>query len=772
MPYVLALEDVNKGTKNVGNKAANLGEMLKSGLPVPTGFVITSEAFDFFLKVNRLEERIQLAVKEIDADNTDQLHQKSRQIEDLIISGEIPDSIRREAREFYENIGVGREARMLGGAALDIIRAGRERVFVAVRSSATTEDSNSSSFAGQMRTYLNINGADKILEAVKRCWASLFTARAIFYRKKRSIQGPLATAIVVQKMLEPEKSGIIFTADPVDGNKNKIIIEASYGLGQSVASGFVIPDRYCLDKNTSQLLEKTIGKKSILFKKDQIGKTIIESLNPEKASSQVLLDPEITKLFEITRRIENLYAGQPQDIEWCIERGRVFVLQARPITTLNAKPDYNQLNQQTQPLLKGSMASAGKFHGKAKVITSPDDMPKIFNGGILIAKTTNPEFVPYLGKISAIITDESGITSHFATVCREFGMPFISGTVNATQLISDEHEISGDGNSGNIYLAGPTPQNPPEVLQEKIYQPAEDQSNLNPEDLTATEIKINLTLLPGEQKLPALADGINPLNIEHAIISSGKNPFFLSRANPSELVSLLIEKIGPVAVSAKTKPVWYKSIDIRADQFSDLIEEEPKETNPLLGRRGIRASVANEEILRCELKALKTLKENGLSNVNILLPFVTTPDEITFAKKLVDFPLSIGIIAETPAALMDIERICRAGADFVAIDMNNLAQMTLAVDRSNPNVSSLYSENHPAVLNLIRQAAKICKNLGIKCSIFGDGAITTAEMVEKFVEFGIDSISVDPDSFDSVKTAVIRAEKRLLLDKARKEKGL
>ncbi len=231
MPYTLALEDVNKSTKGIGNKAANLGEMIKAGLPVPTGFVVTAEAFEFFLKINRLEDRIKQILNEIDVENTDQLRQKSKEIEDLVLSGEIPDIVRREIRDSYENIGVGKEARLLGGAALDIIRAGRDRVFVAVRSSALIEDSEKASFAGQMRTYVNINGVDRLLEAVKRCWASAFTARAIYYRKKKCMQN-FSTGIVIQKMLEPEKSGTLFTADPKTGNKTKELIEASYDLVQ------------------------------------------------------------------------------------------------------------------------------------------------------------------------------------------------------------------------------------------------------------------------------------------------------------------------------------------------------------------------------------------------------------------------------------------------------------------------------------------------------------------------------------------------------------
>ena len=772
MPYILALEDINRSTKAVGNKAANLGEMIKSGLPIPTGFAITSDAFDFFLKFNRLEEKVQQIFKEIDPDNTDQLKQKSKEIEDLITSGDMPEAVKREVRESYENIGVGKEARLLGGAALDIIKAGRDRVFVAVRSSALIEDSATASFAGQMRTYVNINGTDKLFEAIKRCWASLFTPRAIFYRKRKNLEGLLTTGVIVQKMLEPEKSGILFTADPVKSDRTKLLIEASYGLGQSVASGFVIPDRYYIEKGTGQLSEKKIGKKTILFRKDQIGKTIIENASPEKASSQVLLDPEISKLFDISRRIETLYGNQPQDIEWCIERGRIFVLQSRPITALKDQEQTLQPDTEKSCILNGSTASLGKTSGKIKLITTTDSASKIIGGDIIAAKTTNPNFVPYLGKAVGVITDEGGVTNHFAIVCREFGIPFIAGTEKATQLLFDNQDVHIDGYSGSIFLNEEKDESP-------VQQPAPAQQFPNPketqkaDELTATEINLNLRLSEEIENISPIADSIAPLSIEHILMDSGKNPIVLAKTNPHELLSIIIEKAGKVAAAVNPKPVWYKCLEIRTEEFQPPDgEEEVKELNPLLGKRGIRASIANQDILKIELKALKLLKENGIQNINLLLPFVTIPEEIISVKTLIDFPMKIGIVAETPATVIDLERICRAGVDFVLIGLNNLSQLALGVDRSNPSISHLYSENHPAVLTLIKKAIQISKSLGIKSSVYGDG-VSSPGLIEKLIEFGVNSISVEPLSIGSVRTAIIRTERRLMLDKIRKsEKGL
>ena len=763
MPYILPLEEVTRENKIAGHKAAILGDMLRSGLPVPTGFVITTEAFEFFLRFNKLEERISHILQNLDFENIDGVKQKSKEIEDLIMNAEFTDTIRRSVKDFYENMGVGKEARLIGGAALDIIRAGRERTFVSVRSSIPYQDPQNSSFAGQLVSFLNISGTDRLLEAVKKCWAYYFNPRILFYRKNKNLPTEFKIAILIQKMLEPEKSGIALTADPLSSDKGKILIEASYGLGQSIASGLIIPDRYLLDKNTNQITEKIIGKKSILIRKDQIGKTIVETVGTEKANSEILLETEIPKIIELSKRIENLYGGQPQDIEWCIERGRIFVTQSRPMTAL-AKEIAQQFNSITTPIITGNAASKGSSIGKIKNVNTLDHLSKISSGDIIVAKTASPDFMPYLSRISGLITDEGGLTSNFAIIAREVGLPFITGTSSATQTLKEGQEIIMDAFSGSICLSE-------QSIQEKIYPIPQNpvNENVNEKDsLTATELNLNLSL-PDQIENLQIIDAFAPLSIENMFLETGKNPAYLARTAPQDLISMLIEKIGKVAASCK-KPVWYKCIDLKTEEFHALegSEEEVREPNPFLGRRGIRASLDNQEVLKCELKALKLLKENSLQNTNLLLPFVTNPEEIISVKNQLDFPLKLGIIAETPACILDLENICKPGVDFVLIGLDNLAQLTLGVDRSNPSISHLYSETHKAVSNLIEKAVDTCKKLKIKSGIFGD-AIDTPELIEKLVEFGIDSISVNPSSLNQARTHIIRTEKKILLEKLRKE---
>ncbi len=764
MPYVIGLEEVSKASKNVGGKAANLGEMIRAGLPVPFGFAVTTEAYEFFLRFNKLDEKIAEILKDLDVDDQEKLNQKSKEVEQIIIGSEVPDGIRRAVRDAYENLSIDMETRKLGGQALDMIRAGRDRIFVAVRSSATAEDMADASFAGQMRTYVNISGMDRLIEAIKRCWASLFTPRAVFYRKKQGIAFQPAMGVAVQKMVDSEKSGVLFTADPTTNDKTKMVIESAWGLGQVVVSGLVTPDEYILDKQTGKILSKKIGRKAILLRKDQSGKTVKESVPQEKISAEVLTEAEVSKLWDLARRTENWYGGQSQDMEWCVERGRVFLVQTRPITTLNKVFEKKESIIEGKEILSGSSASPGYAKGKARIVHSLEELSKIQQGDILVAKMTSPDFVPYMKKAVAIITDEGGRTSHAAIVSRELAIPCIVGTFTATQILSDGQEITVDAVNGKVYSGEvSTPKQESYILQ----QPEENEGMQ-----TATEIKVNMAFPEMAERAPKSIDGVGLLRAEHILTEHGKHPIYLAKTNPDELVKLIMEKVGKVASVFYPKPVWYRSLDARTDEFQSLEggEEEPKEANPMLGWHGIRRSISQPEILKCEMEALKQLHEKGMNNISLMLPFVIGVEELRSAKSMATFPLKIGIMVETPAAVMELENFCKEGIDFVSIGSNDLTQLTLGVDRGNSNISNLYSEMHPAVLKLIRITIDTCKKYGVKSSICGEGPSNIPELVEKLVEFGIDSISVELDAIQKVKNIVSRTERRMLLEKIRSGK--
>ena len=771
MPYALALDEVNKENKIVGQKAASLSELIRSGLPVPAGFVITTEAFEFFLRFNKLDEKIPGILQNLDFENIEQLKSKSKEIEDLIINADITDSIRRSVKDFYENIGVVKEARLVGGAALDIIRAGRDRVFVCVRSSPVIEDPTISSFAGQFRSFINISGTDRLLEAIKRCWASLYSPKAILYRKKHNIGSKPLMGILIQKMIDSEKAGGIFTADPLTKDRTKAVIEAVWGLGQSLSAGIVTPDKYLVDKQNGSTLEKKISKKSVLLRRDQIGKTIKETVSPDKAIAQVLQDYEISKIWEIGKTIENMNGGLHQDIEWCIERGRPFILQARPVTTLNKESIRQEIFSEQElgsPALTGYPASSGLSSGRVKLIHSTDDLWKIQNSDIVVSTVINPELTSYLNKISCIISDEGGVTSQQATVCREFGIPCIVGTNQATQTLNENREIIADSTLGRIYLKEEQKQELPQPQQQIILQEPQIQTD---EYQTATEIRANISFSEEFQKLTGNLDGVGIVNSETLLAENCVNPFFLAKSNPEEFSKLILEKLEKLASTVYPNFICYKSMDIKSDelQASDSGDEETKEQNPILGLRGIRRTLSNPEILKCELDCIKKLYQKGLTNISFLIPFVTDVEEIRSVKSTLDVPVKIGVSIETPASAIDIERFCKEGIDFVSIDSNELTQLILGIDRTNPKTSSLYSEVHPTVLSTIQKVIETCKSFGIKTSISGEGLNTIPEFVEKLIEFGVDSISVDLDSFEKIKSIVSRTERRMLLEKIRKE---
>lgn len=767
MPYILALEGVGRENKSVGAKAANLGELMRAGFPVPAGFVLTAEAFEYFLNFNKLDGRIAVILDGMDVENAELLKQKSNEIENLIVDAEVSDAIRRGVRDFYENIGVGKEARLAGAAALDMIRAGRDRVFVSVRSSPLSENPLIASFAGQMKTYINVNGTDRLIEAIKRCWASAYSPRAIFYREKHKIGGKPVMGVVVQKMVDAEKSGGIFTADPITNDKTKVIIEAAWGLGLAVSTGLVTPDKYIIDKQTGQVLEKRIARKTALLRRDHIGKTVKESVLPEKIAEQTLSETEINRLWEISKKVESLYGGQQQDLEWSIERGRLFLLQARPITTLGKT---NQLSlEQTgtprEPMLTGCCASPGYASGKAKIIHSVEELPRIEQGDIIVSKMIIPEFAAYMDKAAAIVTDEGGITSQPATVSRELGIPSIVGADKATELLIDGKEIIVDATFGRVYPVDATA-TPYTIAMQQI-----EGSSKN-DFITATEIKVNISFLADSEKIPKSVDGVGLLRSEYLVSEAGKNPLHLARSNPQELAQTLVDRIGRVASSVYPKQVWYRNIDAKPNEFQGLdVEQEPQETNPILGWRGIRRSLGQQELLKCELEAIKTLHNSGLTNMCLLLPFIVNVEELRAVKNMLEFPLKLGIIVETPAAAIEIEKFCKEGIDFVSIGSNDLTQLILGADRGNPKTSNIYSELHPSVMSLIKKTIETCKKYGVKTSICGEGPNNSDELVERLVEFGIDSISVELDAIERVKTVVSRVEKRLLLNSVRGEQN-
>ncbi len=742
-PFVVWLDQVSKDDLLlVGGKGANLGEMIKLGLPVPLGFAVTTFAFDKFLESNGLDVKIWKMIKECDVENTQELLQVSNKIKQMILASDIPAPIKNSIIDAYNKLSY--TFLKIPEKIASLVKM-RGPTLVAVRSSATAEDLPTASFAGQQATFLNVKGETQLIEAIKKCWASLFEPRAIYYRAKNNIS-KASISVIVQKMVNSDASGVMFTVDPVTG-EDFIVIEATWGLGETLVGGEVEPDFYKVDKNSYDIVEKKIGRKEIMRIRDyKSDSTIVVQVPDELVEKQVLKEEQIKELAKYGVILEKHYK-RPQDIEFAVERGKVYIVQTRAITAVGKK---EEVKIEGKVLLKGIPASPGIATGKVKIVHGLQDITKVEPGDILVTKMTSPDLVPTMSKAAAIVTDEGGRTSHAAIVSREMGIPCVVGTKEATKILKDGMLITVDAYNGIIYEG----KQEIEVKQEK-FEAIE----------TKTKVKVNLVFAPKNiEEIAKAADGVGLLRIEHMITQFGVHPAkLIKEGRTQEYVDLLVRGIEPIAKAFHPKPVWVRTLDARTDEFRNLEggQEEPHEANPMLGWHGIRRSLDEPELLKAEFLAVKKLHEKGYDNVEVMLPFVINVEEFEKAKEIareVGYDGKLGIMVETPAAALNIEEFCKAGISFASIGSNDLTMLTLGIDRNNEKIASLYYELHPAVLKLISNVIKVCNKYGVESSICGEAPSNYPEMIEFLVKEGIGSISVNIDALQRVKKQVKELE--------------
>jgi len=747
---VLWLSDVDKNDiPMVGGKAANLGELLRLGIPIPDGFVIDGKTYLNFLEGSGLKEKIMKILKSVNVEDTKQLEEASKKIRELIENTPMPKDVEDEIRKAYRRL----------------CEEEGEEVYVAVRSSATAEDLPDASFAGQQETYLNVKGEEEVVSKVKKCWSSLFTPRAIFYRVQKGFKhGEVSIAVIVQKMVNSEKSGVMFTSHPVTGDKISII-EAVWGLGEAIVSGKITPDHYEYDRINRKITVVKIAEKKLMITR-QDDKTIEIKLDEKKAKERVLSDKEIEELVKIGEIIEEHYEC-PQDIEWAIEKGKIYILQTRPITTIKERKEEEAVKaEEGEILVKGLGASPGIGVGKVKIVLSQDEIAKVEEGDVLVTTMTTPDMVPAMKKAAAIVTDEGGLTCHAAIVSRELGVPAVVGTEKATKVLKDGMIVTVDGEKGVVYAGA--------LKEKKIEEkPIITQAPI----ITATEVKVNLSIPEAAEKVASIADGVGLFRIEHMVLGLRKHPMkYIRDGEIEEYINELYKGIKKVVEAFYPKPVWIRTLDAPTDEFRAMEggEDEPIEANPMLGYRGIRRDLKEEEHFRAEIRAIKKLIDEGYTNIGIMLPLVISPEEVRRAKQIMieeGLPLDkieFGVMVETPAAALIIEDIIKEGIDFVSLGTNDLTQYTLAVDRNNEKVAYLYDETHPAVMKLIERVIKICKKHGVKTSICGQAG-SYPHVVEKLVKMGIDSVSANPDVIQRIREVIARVERKILLDKIREK---
>ena len=767
----------------VGGKNASLGEMIgalkERGIRVPDGFATTADTYRRFLEANGLRERIRA---ELDAWAADEqsLSEAGTTIRTHIRNGAFPDGVTEAIREAYRALGATH---------------GTDAVDVAVRSSATAEDLPDASFAGQQESYLDVRGASAVLTACKRCFASLFTDRAIGYREKQGFDHhEVALSVGIQKMVRADTSGVLFTIDPETGFPDTTVINAAYGLGESVVKGIVNPDQYTVytpfveDASLTPILEKTKGDQAQKIVSTGEGGTATVPTTPEEQDGYVLSDEEVLTLARWGRIIEEHY-DRPMDIEWARDRdsGDLFVVQARPETVQSRQAASTlqtyRLTEDGTRLVSGTGIGKSVVSGTVRVLGSVEEGERFEDGDILVTEMTDPDWGPILERAGGVVTDRGGRTSHAAIVSRELGIPAVIGCGDATQALSDDQTITlscTDGDQGHVYDG------------ELGFETNEIDLGALPD--TDTRIMLNLASPSAALdwwKLPV--EGVGLARMEYiinniikvhpmALVAFDAVEDKLTRRRIEELtegydnkgeyfVDHLSRGIATIAAAQHPHPVIVRLSDFKTNEYADLIGGqafEPHEENPMLGWRGASRYYSDDyrEGFALECRALRRVRdEMGFTNVVAMVPFCRTPAEADRVLEVMaenglergENGLDVYVMAEIPANIALADTFAERFDGF-SIGTNDLTQLTLGVGRDAERLSDLFDERNPAVKRRIGELIEDAHAAGRPVGICGQAPSDYPEFAEFLVEAGIDSISVTPDSVPDVLRHVGQAE--------------
>ncbi len=782
--YIRWFEDLSSSdVPVVGGKNASLGEMIRTlrdeGVRVPGGFATTAEAYWQFLEVNDLKEKIRIPIENL-RKGGEPLHKVGESIRRHFLRAYFPGEIAEVIRSAYRELGE---------------RYVAYEVDVAVRSSATAEDLPSASFAGQQETFLNVRGEEELLEACQKCYASLFTDRAISYREEHGFDHmKVALSIGVQKMVRSDKAcaGVMFTIDTETGFRDVVVINAAWGLGETVVQGIVTPDEYMVfkpllnKKRLKPIIEKTLGDKLRKAVYAIGGTKTTKNVNTTKIErgSFVLEDQEVLRLARWAHAIEKHY-DMPMDIEWAKdgETDELFIVQARPETVQSRKKAGSlktyRLKERGKRLLSGLSIGEAIAAGKVCKIKSAADISLFKEGSILVTGMTDPDWVPIMRRAAGIITDYGGRTCHAAIVSRELGIPAIVGTGEATRILTDGQAITiscAEGETGYVY--------------EGVLEFEESEVSLEGLPLTKTQIMMNMAT-PDEAfrwwRLPC--EGIGLARMEFTINNIIKvHPMALVRFNDLEddiarrqiqdltrgyknreeyFVDHLSRGIAKIAASQYPDPVIVRMSDFKTNEYANLIggkQFEPEEDNPMLGFRG--ASRYYSELYRegfaLECRAIKRVREEmGMTNVIIMIPFCRTLEE---ADQVLDVlaenglkqgegGLQVYVMVEVPSNVILAEQFAERFDGF-SIGSNDLTQLVLGVDRDSTQLSRLFDERNEAVKKMISSLITAAHKAGRKVGICGQAPSDYPDFATFLVEADIDSISLNPDSVIKIRRLV------------------
>ena len=779
----------SKDVPLVGGKNASLGEMVRElkeeGIQVPDGFATTAEAYWEFLEANELKERIESHLEEIEKGKKS-LEKIGKSVRNLFLKSTFPEEIDRAVRDAYQEL---------------CKRYKTDEVDVAVRSSATAEDLPEASFAGQQETFLNVSGEEQLLEACRKCYASLFTDRAIAYRKEKGFDHmKVALSVGVQKMVRSDKAGagVMFSIDTETGFPDVVVINAAWGLGENVVQGTVTPDEYMVfkplldQKSIRPIIEKTQGnkEKKMVYAKGGTKATKNIDTSKEERRSFVLNDGEILRLARWARVIEKHYK-KPMDIEWAKdgETDDVFIVQARPETVQSQKEASSlktyTLKKRGKRLLTGLSIGEAIAAGEVCRIKSADHIGRFKEGSILVTEMTDPDWVPIMKRAKGIVTDYGGRTCHAAIVSRELGIPAIVGTGEATEVLKDGQEITiscAEGDQGYVY--------------EGILKYEESEVSLEKIPKTKTQIMMNIASPAAAfrwWRLPC--EGIGLARMEFIVNNIIKiHPMALVRFDELEdrearhqieelaigyedkteyFVDHLSRGIAKIAASQYPDPVIVRMSDFKTNEYANLIggkEFEPKEDNPMLGFRGASRyySKRYREGFALECKAIKRVREKmGFRNVIIMIPFCRTLEEAdrvlqVLAKnglKRRKDGLQVYVMCEIPSNVILADQFAKRFDGF-SIGSNDLTQLVLGVDRDSAELAPLFDERNEAIRKMIQDLIKSAHRANCKVGICGQAPSDYPDFAAFLVKAGIDSISLNPDSVIEVKQRIARIKKK------------